>query len=354
LCIDGTELAFADRTSAYVRNGLAHSGFTAGDCFDCALLNEDEVFDNPAGDDAPWYEPNVAASADFLGISPTIISLLPVTSRSVKQLPQGGGIVGALTPKPRILTFTGLMIASSAEGMAYGDRWVSDVLAGQSCPSGCTLSEVEILPACPDATDYDDFGGIGDRYIRRLIDAACVDGPVFSRVGGLPEHYIQEVAFQIAAGQPYLFSPEIGCVDEDLLTAFYDEPTSTCCEVTTEDWPGDAVVNITVTAETAATNIVLTAKPTFDGICPNDEGALCWKITIPELPEEGVITVDSVRKQLLYRDPSLKQDRSALRMVNFDGALTFPEVAPCSTLCICASAGGGDVVMSVSKIIREF
>lgn len=346
LCLNGTEVANADRVQAYIRNGLVDPDWQASLCYDCDVLNDGYPYISPASDDAPWFDMTIAESEEFFGIIPDRIDLLTVLGRSVQQS-SSGGIVGPLTPKPRILSFTGQMVASSELGMTYGERWLNEVLSGSTdCTTGCSMDEALLLPACP-SEDYD----LGETYFRRMIDVGIIDGPVLNRVGNLPECKISSVSFQLVAGVPYLVGLEEACLPTTLLSLSSASPT--CCMMSTTDWKGDAVAVITLTADFDATDIVLTGSPTFDGNCPPAGGEPCWTITIPSIPRDGVLVIDGVREQIFYTDPSLKVQKSGLSMVSFDGPLTFPVVSPCSDFCICAYAGSGQISMKVDKVVRE-
>lgn len=348
--MNGTEVAYAGRTATYIRNGLVGQGWTASNnCDECDIITDGDVYVDPATDDAPWYDPMVMASTEFFGIVPTRIDLLTTLSRQVANKVNGGGVVGPLSLKPRVLTFQGLMVASSQGGMVYGDRWLNEVLAGSACLDGCATDEATILPACPtdEYLDYDD----ANLYLRRLLDVGIVEGPTFQPVNDLPECYISGVSFQLAAGQPYLFSPGIPCAEDVAVSTDAEDPT--CCLIETNSWPGDAVAVITLTADTAATNIHLEGKPTFDGQCPVADAMPAWELDIPVLEKGGVLTIDGARRQIRYRDPSLKIERSGIHLTSFEGPLLYPEVHPCSEFCICATADTGTVTMTVEKIIRE-
>jgi hypothetical protein len=354
LCYNGNEVGYSPRTAAYIRNGLADPRwFASAVCDICPPLDDGDTYVSPATDDAPWFDPNVAASEEFFGIAPTRIELLPVLSRTVSARSNGGGVVGPLVPKPRVLQFTGLSVASSQAGGNFGMSWLNEVLSGTACLDGCATDEALVLPACP----TDEYADI-DTYLRRLIDVGVTDGPNYTVVNDLPECIISQVSFQLAAGQPYLFGVGETCMDEETLTDEYGGWA--CCTIETNDWPGDAVPYITLTAsDEEATNIHLKGSPTFDDgygnfECPTPEGMPCWELMVPLLPRDGVLTIDGPRKQIRYRDPSLKLDRSGIRMVSFEGPLTFPEISPCSTYCVCGTAETGTVTMSVQKVTREY
>lgn len=339
LCLDGTELAFGDRTLAYLRNGLLDFPGTIGDVYNCDVLRDGETFSDPMSDEAPWYNPMVPASAEFLGINPISIDVLTVLQRKVVTRARGGGVVGPLTPQPRVLQFQGHMFASTERGMAYGDRWVNEVLANENC-NYTPFNEVLLAPACPETEDD----------LRRIFDAGVTDGPIMTP-SDLPHCKMSVLNFQLTAGVPHLFSPDISITEESASSYFAEE---LCYYITTIDSPGDAVVNITLTATTDLGYIHMWGKPTFDMDCPHPDGMPSWEITLDSLEKNAVLTIDSARQQIRFRDPSLKQDRSGVGMVNFKGPLNFPEIYPCSEYCLCIGVLSGEFDLKVDKIIREW
>lgn len=339
LCMGGVELANADRTATYIGNGFAGGGFNPTPECGCDLLVDS--YYSPSSDPAPWYESTNAASEEFYGIVPERIEPLTVLGRTVAPGVEGG-FVGPLRAKPRVLTFTGTMVASSDRGMNYGVRWLNEVLAGDRCYDGCAEDEVRVLPYCPPSNDPDPSSAY-----RRLLSTGITDGPTFTPLGGIEECKMIQVNFQLAAGQPYLFGLEEE-VDTETLS-----PSEVCIMVSSPDWPGDVVLSVTLTAATAATNIVLSAHRTVDGDCVDLRGEAYWTMTIPNLEKNGIFVFDGSRRQMLYRDPSLKRYRSGLNLLSFDGPVTFPDVPPCKDICLCATAATGTVTMEVKSITRE-
>lgn len=345
LCLNGQEITFADRTQTYVRSGLAGPNWSAGSQYDCDILRDGETFLDPATDDAPWYDPNIPYSTDFLGVSPTRMDLITSYRREVEDNGRGG-TVSSLKYRPYILQFTGWMIAKSELGMMYGDAWLREVLRGSQCDDGFSRDEALILPACPTEEDPDET-----HYLRYLLNVGVIDPPAFTAQEGTAECELSLVTFQLAAAIPYRFSPAIPVVDDDPISASYEAPT--CALISTNDWPGDAVANITITAETDVYGIHLEGNPTFDEECPSRGAPPCWSVEIPYLPMDGVIKIDSRREEILYTDPALKSARSGLRMVRYTPPISYPEISPCSDFCVCAWAESGTASITIDKHIRE-
>lgn len=138
------------------------------------------------------------------------IRIDPVIRRNVSPRSLHGATVGPLRARHRIVAVRGLLLASSAQGMAYGERWINDVLAGTA--AGCSSDSMRLLLACPPAT-Y----AAAEAQFRTLRQVGIVDGPTTAPVQELPECYVSDIAFQVAAGVPQLLSDEIACLPETAL-----------------------------------------------------------------------------------------------------------------------------------------
>lgn len=140
------------------------------------------------------------------------------------------------------------MFATSGVGMEWGQRWLNEVLAG-SC-SGCAIDTLEVLPACPESDP--------DRFFRTLYGAGLTEGPVFT--SGEDADFVQEVAFTLSVAEPYLFAPAVTCLDE----VSVGPAGSECCEVSTNDWNGDAALIITLEAgDSGAQDITVEMTPSY-------------------------------------------------------------------------------------------
>lgn len=345
LCLEGTEITFGDRTQTYVRSGLAGPGWQGGSQYDCDLLRDGDTFLDPASDDAPWYDANVSYSDEFMGVAIETMDLITPYSRTTENDPNGGW-VSSVIYRPYVLQCVGWMIASSALGMSYGDKWLREVLRGSLCDDGYSIDSALILPACPTEGDP-----TPEEYLRYLLNVGTIDGPNFGRIQNTPECSLVPVTFQMAAGIPFMYSPPITVVDGETMST--DSSSPTCGMISTNDWPGDAVANITLVANSDATGIHLSGGPTFDGNCPDTMRDPCWTMDVPYLPMDGKLFIDSRRQAVRYTDPSLAIERSGLRMTRYTPPVTYPEIAPCSDFCVCAWAESGDVSITVDKHIRE-
>ena len=201
----GIEIANAARTSDYVRNGLAGAQASipiTGGC-DCPDVDEGPYL-SPGEDPAPWIDPARPESEQFLGLWASDIRIDSVIARRVNPRALGGASVGKMRPRHRIVAVTGLMLAQTAQGAAWGERWLTDILAGLIV--GCAPDTMTLLLACPEPGFTAPF--------RTLRQVGIVDGPTFGPIGEFAECKVQEVQFQVAAGIPHLLSDAVTCLPE--------------------------------------------------------------------------------------------------------------------------------------------
>jgi hypothetical protein len=377
LCVAGYEVANDNRTLTYVRrtipdprlevslcgeqsNGTGYSDtyvdeylpdpFWPGDlCCYCRATDDsnDGLYVSPEADDAPWYEPARPASADYLGIMSSEIHVESVLARSVTPRSGGGATVGQLRPLPRTLTFTGVMVAASPEGMAYGERWLTDVLSGSLCAPGCPADDAVILPACPPDTVTTDEERL--TWFRTLAEVGIGHGPVFAPVdAAVPDCLLQQVTFTLVAGIPHLLG-EPECCDSGTVGA----GGSLSCVVTTDDWVGDAAVRITITAATAVSGLAVAAVPLADpGDCGASAGSPCATFTV-DLDRGDTLTIDAARRRVDWLDVTDKQTKNGMRRLTYDGLLDWIDVPPCSNVCVTVTGGTGTAEVSIERVVRE-
>lgn len=197
----GIEVANISRITSYLNAGLLTGVALASAECECDATDEGPYV-SPAADGAPWYDSTRPESGEFLGLLAHEIRLDPVAVRSVGPKLSGGSTIGSVYFRHRILSVHGIMLASSAQGMAYGDRWLADVLAGTI--RGCAPDTARILLACP--------SGSGSSQFRTLRRVGIVDGPTPGPAEAMPECHLQEVLFQFAAGVPWLLMDEQECL----------------------------------------------------------------------------------------------------------------------------------------------
>lgn len=347
LCLGGVEVANSARTTYYVRNLGGIPQLTMGaDCFCDAI---DDTFDTIATDPAPWYEPTRPESEEFYGFYAHSISLDSPLTRNVTASGRHGSYLSPARLKGRQLEVEGFLLASSMAGMAYGERWLAESLRGNPCADGsCPTDDALILPACPDS-EYDE-----DAYFRTLVNVGTVDGPVFSNTADLPECYVQTGTFLLASSQPYLYHPPTRCLDAEVIGAYLEDST---CSLTTPEWMGDGTFVIDVTATSDLENLVITGRISLDGDCPVSSPGTSvmptFTYTIPTMSMDDRIVIDGMRRQAYYYDASHKRPSAALSRIDFTGPWIWPDVGPCTTMCVTLQVETGDATATVDTVLRE-
>lgn len=348
LCYGGVELSNEDRARSYITDGLLGAQFRPfSGCSPCAALDDGySEYVSPIADGI-WYDDSIPASAEFFGIMPGRIEVLTSLSRQVTRSVNGGGVLSPVTLSPRILTFTGTMLATSLAGMQYGSSWVQEVLSGSSCSFGCSGDDVTYLPACPDE-DYDP-----NLAFRKLIDCGIVDGPVFSPVDSdIPECYLTQVSFQIASSSGYRFGIGETLLDEELSTTL-------AASYETAQWRngGVVVIDLTNNGSVDATDIVVEGRISLDGSCPvtGDAASVApsWTYTIPTIAPGDRLIIDGLRRRARYYDASCQQEVSGLPYIDFSGPWKAPEIGPCTTMCVELSIDAGTVDVNMTGHLRE-
>lgn len=103
------------------------------DCESCCCHHVDEGYGAHPGEgpnEAPWYDPNIAASRYFLGL-------------------YGDLLVGPATVNGRVrqrLTFTGWLMATCDEGRIYGNQWLQEQIDPRC--GGCDGFESTVFSHC--------------------------------------------------------------------------------------------------------------------------------------------------------------------------------------------------------------
>lgn len=343
----GVELSNGARVSRYVTDAGV-TGLSLPTNCGCAAI--DEGYMSVASDPAPWYEPTRPESEEFLGFFAHTMRLLPVSTRAVTPTGRLGSYISPPALSGQQVQVTGALIAETARGMAYGQRWLREVLRGSNCSGGgCATDTACILEACPD--DPTDLSGL-----RTLVDVGCIDGPTMAPVG-VPEQNLMEVSFNLVSSKPWSFAPLDTCVDAETLVA---GATALSCALTTPQWMGEGVfvIDLTNIDSAATTGITITGRISLDGSCPVTGDGLsvppAFTYTIPSLGPEDRIVIDGMRRQANYYDASEKVASSALPYMSWEGGFPWPEVGACTTMCIeVSSTGGGDMEVTVQTALRE-
>lgn len=231
------DLEFNDyRTAAYLSStaNTCATGDMRSDIqlrCECAALGYEYVdgdtlgtpvtYTTPADDGAPWYDPSVPESGQFLGFMIEDVVQNVVTSRTVRTRvsSSGGGVLGPQRNKERRIDFTVLMFACNEPAMEYGFRYLNDMLNSAGCQDGgCEPCDAEFRDSCPEVSSAVTSLDRG-RWILHSVGA--VDGPTWA---DLPTSQnacnLRRVKFSIASEFPWKFKPTVTVCDSILLEGY--------------------------------------------------------------------------------------------------------------------------------------
>lgn len=226
--LGGNEWINNNRAAAYANIGIS-AGCTCGD-LEASLGHE--LYNTPADDPAPWYDPNTPASRDFHGIVGLGITGTGTTTStsSWSELVDDGAVSGAQRRTSREIEFQVMLLAATEAGLSYGLEWMATLLRGSECRRGCVGDTLCLYAACPapephpddDPCDPDpdnrpepppfDPVEAGDRVQRQLFDVAFLeaDAPEVKRVSGA---WTATVTVTLKAGKPGIFHKPVTVVD---------------------------------------------------------------------------------------------------------------------------------------------
>ncbi|MEZ0073629.1 hypothetical protein [Planotetraspora sp. GP83] len=231
LLLGDTEIANHARLDAYLQS--VGSPLTTREACGCptftAQLVGDQPYTTPQADAAPWWDPNVPASAEFAGLMVLEVAGLgdhPV-KRTVTTAVAGGAALGPPRVQPRTIVVTALVLGSTCCGVDYGLNWLARALEGcgtpkcGDCPSAaCGGTDLTVYNCCPsESLDVEEFTARHRRTLRRV---ALVDGPtVVARAGDgcttgdgcSTGADILTVEFTLTAATPWLWADPVPILD---------------------------------------------------------------------------------------------------------------------------------------------
>lgn len=278
---DGTEIINAARTEAYAENaGKAwlHGQYRRPDLYE--FVGDAAPYTNPVTDNAPWYDPDIPESGDFLGFYPLNVDGIENSTRtsSVTEATIDGGTPGRLRHATKTPVFNGVIIGATQKGAQYGFDWLKRALLGAVCsPTLNTESSIGVdltyFSSEPKReTPNDDPVGVVSALRRRLRKVVVNNGPTVSQRRLMPCGGMVIVCqFTAVAGSPYEYG------DEKAIIQGYMDPS-----VANPYVPG--ITPGTADAAPTAWNEVEcgtdTWEPIYDPTCP----ALVVPPTPPAVP----------------------------------------------------------------------
>lgn len=146
-----------------------------------------ETYTDPATDLAPWYDPDVPASADFWGFYPISVDGLENSTRSSDptESTRDGGVPGRLRHALKPVVYAGFIAGSSEEAVEYGMGWLRRTLISSLCsPLDAREqglgSELAFMAHQPQESLTETPQAVFQRLKRRLHDVAVNVGPTVS------------------------------------------------------------------------------------------------------------------------------------------------------------------------------
>jgi hypothetical protein len=262
----------------------------------------EESFVSPSTDPAPWFDPSLPASGEFLGFLGEITEVSTPTARQVSALARGGAQLGGYRLGPRTLTVKGYLIATTWAGQQYGREWLANALS--SC-LGCGLCDSQVYLYAPTLDRLDSTDG---RYT--LYESALTDGPKETAKPNCPE--VCSLEFTITSEHGEWFEPVLlaapvqeipdpsfppGCVPFD--TWLCEQPLGSVSALVNPPRVGQLGVIVSIDATDGEANgieIALYADCT-------GTGDPVRRIIVGNVPLGGYLTVDSARRRVTFITP---------------------------------------------------
>jgi hypothetical protein len=132
LALDGNEIGNIERFTAYVQDRSWFRPTYRSDGLGYALS---QTYTDPATDAAPWWDPDVASSADFWGFCPVDITGLEDGSSEISTVEStsAGGIPGLVRLATKEVNVSGIMAGASEAAVEYGLIWLRRALLAGLC-----------------------------------------------------------------------------------------------------------------------------------------------------------------------------------------------------------------------------
>lgn len=217
----GNEVINASRTEAYAKAlklGFFRPVYKVPNMN--ALLG-DAAYVNPTTDNAPWYDVDIPASAQFAGAYPLSVEGIEDSTyqSAVTESTIDGGVISRPRASTKSVVFSVALVASTEAGAEYGQRWLASALGAGVCgPRDVFGADLCYLFAQPT--------GIGDLTVgsaaataafstnlRQLRRVTVVSGPTITAkkvmsCGGA----VWTAQFTAVAANPFEYSDEIPIV----------------------------------------------------------------------------------------------------------------------------------------------
>jgi hypothetical protein len=220
--LDGNEFINATRVEQYAKRMRLSWSPEEYDAYELPLVLGDGLrYTSPLQDNAPWVDPDVPASWEFLGVYPIDVTGIEDSTRgsSVTEYTVDGGAPGRLRHATRSVVFNCLLVATTEAGAEYGQQWLKAVLLGGPCsgtnpltsPFGSDLCYFSTQPMLDVPDDLSQLAQIDGEEVcmdplrRTLRKFAVVGGPSVVTKYEPTDGALWQVQFTGVAGVPWEF-----------------------------------------------------------------------------------------------------------------------------------------------------
>lgn len=263
----GNEIINVSRTEAYAAN-LGAGWFKAVHKNTALPLMLGETYRTPLLDDAPWTDPDIEESYDFLGAYPINIAGAEdsTVTATVTESVLDGGVVGSVRHATRNIVFEVALCALSDGGAEFGMGWLRTALRGGGCGTSvgdCSGAELCFLSAEPLIDPYgpDDPEDCITPLVRTFYKATFTGPPTVTTKRDLSDGSAVWIVQFTVTCDPFAYGAEtpvmIGFLDPDV----------------TVPWAGGEVpdggfIDLDGSIYTEATCAPKVYEPIYDPLCP--------------------------------------------------------------------------------------
>lgn len=290
--------------------------------------------------DPPWYDTNIPASAEFLGVWVESFEFPSVVSRTAypRSGALGGSTFGRVTRKHREMVIEALLVAESDAGLLSGWDWLLAKLTG--C-SDCTDMNAMVRLSCTDLANPTE----GLWEIRRvaLLDPPKDEGSPFKSSGCV----MRKVSLTLAAGDPCRYKCPVDVFrDQSFVIGDCVSPVDFLCPDEVDGYrlcgplgaPGvtiEADINVYITAgsEGMCPLRIRGALNPLGFDCADDRLDLCMELTVAGLGPFEKLFIDSSQRRVWWTGPSVGNvwmDGSAYVLLPPDRAPEYLTITGCS------------------------
>ncbi len=311
----------------------------------------------------PWYRSDQPASSEFLGFAfsepPT--GLGSPISRNPTLRSGGGSYAGPVILSGREMTFRLTAVAMTPRGLAWGLRWLEDLLTSVG---SCDTRSIDFRLLCPaDGADWSEGVWRANRVALTQIartdfgDAsACVEEITFTLLAEDPwlsqcPRICAAMAYPSAKPNPCdTYDPcETPCppqVDCDTLRGECGEWCTRfriCCSVRPNNIGREAVRVRLLTDKYGAGPVLIRAYPDPDGLaCPPSCETTPLREIALSVPANSEVIVDSATRMITVTsgDTGLTTDGSGLVHVGATKTHDWLIFDGCDSWCVCVETWG--------------